>query len=87
MDHRRFYFDRKTDVSGNSGTGRVAEGVRFSNGKVAVCWITETTSTTIYDNMADVAALHSHEGATEVVWIDEDESLTRPMRWLTPDRK
>ena len=32
---RRFHFIREKDASGVSGVGKVAEGVIFSNGKVA----------------------------------------------------
>ena len=56
-----------------SGTGRVAEGVLFRNGKACLCWQTDTARTAVYENMKDVEHLHGHEGATEIVWIDKDE--------------
>ena len=34
---KRFRFKRTEDVSGISGTGIVAEGVEFTNGKVVMC--------------------------------------------------
>lgn len=69
---RRFYFDRNNDVSGTSGTGAVAEGVQFSDGRVALRWITGDmpSSTVIYDNIDDAQTIHGHGGGTEVVWID-----------------
>ena len=70
----RFWLDRKTDETGVSGTGRVAEGVRFANGKVALSWLTVHTSTVIYDAMVDVVAIHGHGGKTSVTWQDEQPS-------------
>ena len=34
-----FYLKREEDESGISGTGRVAQGFVFDNGKVAVTWL------------------------------------------------
>lgn len=70
---RRFEIHRQEDPSGISGTGFVAEGVRFSDGAVALRWRTTTSSTAIYDNMGDLIAVHGHGGATQVRWIDEIE--------------
>ena len=68
---RRFVLLRKKDLSGNSGTGYVAEGVMFSDGTCAMRWKTETASTTIYDDIEHVKKLHGHEGATELEWVDD----------------
>ena len=62
-----FYLKRTEDESGVSGTGRVAQGFIFDNGKVAVTWLSEHPSVTIYDNIGEVHAIHSHGGKTEVV--------------------
>jgi hypothetical protein len=69
---RRFFFDRTTDVSGTSGTGPVAEGVQFSDGRVALRWVTSDmpSSTVLYDSIDDAITIHGHGGGTEVVWID-----------------
>jgi hypothetical protein len=93
MTQRRFYLNRIKDLSGNSGTGRVAEGCEFSNHVAVVCWQTERYSTTVYQDISDVAKLHGHEGATEVVYIDDengepyksDEAL-RFSDWNAPPR-
>jgi len=61
-----FYLVRKEDESGVSGTGRVAQGFVFDNGKVAVTWLSEHPSTTIYDSIGEVRAIHGHEGKTEL---------------------
>jgi hypothetical protein len=70
---RRFQLDRHEDATGVSGTGIVAQGVLFDNGKVALTWLTERPSVTVYDSMADLEAVHLHEGATSLVWQDEPQ--------------
>ena len=66
-----FYLQRKVDVSGTSGTGRVAEGVEFSDGSCVLRWLTHFKSTAIYSSIAELDAIHGHSGATEVVFQDE----------------
>ena len=61
-----FYLKREEDESGISGTGRVAQGFVFDNGKVAVTWLSEHPSVTIYDNIGEVHAIHGHGGKTIV---------------------
>ena len=71
-----FFLERKIDVSGTSGTGRVAEGIIFDDGKCALRWITKKapSSTALYDSIEDVKFIHGHGTATDVViW---DISLT-----------
>ncbi len=68
---RRFVFKRVTDVSGTSGTGIVAEGVQFTDGTVAVRWRSFISSHVIYPNAQAAEAIHSHGGATKMVWLDE----------------
>lgn len=71
---RRFYLDRKEDATGISGTGRVVEGVVFSNGLVALTWfnprIAQWTSVSLYPDMDVVEQIHGHGGKTEIVWVD-----------------
>jgi len=67
---RRFVLARSEDVHGNSGTGYVATGIRFINGKVAMCWNTKTSSIAIYDSIEDLESIHGHEGRTVVEWVD-----------------
>ena len=62
-----FYLNRLEDESGVSGTGRVAQGFIFDNGKVCLTWLSEHPSVTIYDNIGEVHAIHGHQGKTEVV--------------------
>lgn len=62
-----FYLQRIEDENGVSGTGRIAQGVIFDNGKVALTWLSDTPSVAMYDSMGDVRSIHGHEGRTEVV--------------------
>jgi len=62
-----FYLNRTEDESGISGTGRVAQGFIFDNGKVCVTWLSEHPSVTVYDNIGEVRAIHGHAGKTEII--------------------
>lgn len=70
---RRFHFERLEDASGVSGCGIVAEGVEFSNGHVALTWLSAHPSINLYDNMNDVMLIHGHEGRTKIVFDDPAE--------------
>jgi hypothetical protein len=67
---RRFLLDRDVDVSGVSGTGVVAEGVVFTDGTVVIRWTVEYRSTAIYASVADLMAIHGHDGSTRMHWVD-----------------
>jgi len=77
MGMRRFHFMRLEDASGVSGCGVVAEGVVFSNGKVALEWLSDHASTNLYDSIADVEFIHGHHGRTKIVFDDPVEVKTR----------
>ena len=64
---RIFYLNRTEDESGVSGTGRIAQGFIFDNGKVCLTWLSEHPSVTIYDNIGEVRAIHGHQGKTELI--------------------
>lgn len=67
----RFELHRDTDPTGISGTGVVAEGVEFTDGRVALRWVTgQHRSTVLWDDIRSVEAIHGHNGATRLVWID-----------------
>lgn len=76
---RRFRLRRDVDETGVSGVGVVAEGVEFTDGRVALRWLTDTTSTGVYDSVGDVCSIHGHGGRTEVVWVDTPE--VGPLGW------
>lgn len=67
---RRFHFERDKDVSGTSGCGIVAEGVIFSNGHVALTWLSKHPSINLYDSIEDVELIHGHQGCTKIVYDD-----------------
>ena len=73
---RRFNLVRTVDHTGNSGVGIVAEGVEFSDGRVAMHWTVKLKTTTVFEKIEDVMFLHNHEdtdyvGGTSVEWIDK----------------
>lgn len=73
---RKFVLHRHSDISGFSGTGIVAEGVEFTNGRVCMCWLSrQTHSLVIHENITEVEHVHGHNGATTVEWIDEEQIL------------
>lgn len=63
---RPFDLVRLVDATGISGTGKVAEGCVFSDGTVALRWLTEHRSTVIYESAREVLAIHGHGGQTEL---------------------
>ncbi|WP_329001164.1 hypothetical protein OHA18_42855 [Kribbella sp. NBC_00709] len=90
MSSRRFRLIRHQDVSGVSGTGPVAEGVQFTDGSVALRWYGDYPTTTVWDGIDSVIAIHGHGGATEVEWLDPepgpDPDLKLPPRESLPPR-
>lgn len=67
---RRFQLHRDHDESGVSGVGVVAEGCEFSNGLCSLTWLTEYRCVTIFTSVKELIAVHGHEGATRLVWVD-----------------
>lgn len=65
---RIFQLLRHEDATGVSGAGVVAEGVEFSDGSVALSWLTEHTSMGIYRSVDDVEKIHGHSGKTEIIF-------------------
>lgn len=73
---RRFHLQRLTDVTGASGTGRVADGVLWPDGTASVRWRTERRSIVFWDNgIDDARATHEHGGASRIVF---DDPANRP---------
>jgi hypothetical protein len=77
---RRFHLLRHRDMSGISGTGVVALGVRWPDGTASVRWLGPRPSIVFWDRggMADAEHVHGHGGATEIVWDDEAPSHEMP---------
>ena len=73
----RFVLYREQDISGvstqfiSAEPAVVAEGTLLSNGRVALTWLSPMITVAAYDGMDVVQALHGHNGATKVHWIDE----------------
>jgi len=67
---RRFVLKRDEDETGISGTGVVAEGVEYSNGRCSFTWLTHQEAVNNYGSMKTVEELHGHHGKTKVVYID-----------------
>ena len=75
---RRFMMIRRVDETGVSGTGHIADGVVFDDGKVVVRWRTATPGTTSFDSIEHAKAVHGHDGKTAVEFHDDDA----PVMWL-----
>jgi hypothetical protein len=63
-----FVLRRNADVTGISGTGVVADGVRFPDGRVATRWRDSqgVAQTCAWDRLGHVKQIHGHNGATVV---------------------
>lgn len=66
---RIFHLVRTVDETGVSGTGIVAEGVVFTDGRVALRWKGEHASTVVWDTIDSAIAVHGHGGRTQVVFV------------------
>lgn len=65
---RPFLLVRDIDETGISGTGVVARGCQFADGVCVLTWLTQHTSTAIYASIAEVRAIHGHDGKTRIEW-------------------
>lgn len=80
MTHRRFHLERDTDITGASGTGRVADGILWPDGTATLRWRGPRASTVHWDSLADAEAIHGHGGHTRIVWDDP-----QPIGWDQAD--
>ena len=67
---RRFILQRHRDPTGVSGVGWVAEGVQFTDGRCALRWRLAIAAGAFYDSIEDLCAIHGHNGATEIHFLD-----------------
>ncbi|MFC6885305.1 hypothetical protein [Actinomadura yumaensis] len=73
MRPRRFILQRDHDVTGISGLGHVADGVLWPDGTASLRWRGEHPSLVFWDRgMVSAEHVHTHYGASRIVWIDED---------------
>jgi hypothetical protein len=84
IDSRLFVLDRVEDQSGISGTGVVAEGIEFSDGTVVMRWRTHIKSTSIYESVRAVEAIHGHGGRTRIRFI-ESRPITESLIFASDD--
>ncbi len=75
---RCFVLQRDEDKTGVSGTGVIAEGCCFSTGWVALAWLTTVNSLVFYPSIANVEAIHGHQGSTRIVWQEAAEVYFSP---------
>lgn len=71
---RLFYLRRLIDISGVSGIGRVAEGVVFDDGTVALRWLSSHRSVEVWPTLGDMIAIHGHGGKSVVEMIPTSTS-------------
>lgn len=69
---RRFYLYRLEDETGVSGKGIVAEGCRFTDGTIAIRWLSATPSWNLYECVDYLEKVSGHGGKTKIVWQDDD---------------
>jgi hypothetical protein len=71
---RRWVLYRTSDVSGVSGTGVVAQGIEFPDGRVAYRWHTNKPgmngTTQFADCIEHVQQIHGHGGDSRIVFVD-----------------
>jgi hypothetical protein len=68
---RRFLLVRERDLTGVSGIGIVAEGAEFTSGLAVMRWLREPYAVGVFQSVADLIAVHGHEGATHIRFIDQ----------------
>lgn len=78
---RRFVMYRLADLSAthnalqaNPSEEPQFEGVVFTDGKVAIRWLTQCRSTSVWDSFEDVMAIHGHpEYESKLIWLDIED--------------
>jgi len=66
---RIFQLVRSIDPTGISGTGIVADGCVFPNGKVCLCWRGNLSSIVIHESLDNVIKIHGHNGPNPIHFI------------------
>lgn len=75
---KRFFLQRHQDITGISGTGKVAEGCILHSGKVVMSWLSATPSGCVHESIEAVQKIHGHSGATEIVFPEDDDLSALP---------
>lgn len=71
-ESRRFHLQREHDVTGVSGTGRVADGIVWPDGTVSIRWTGPMPSTVFWHSLENALHVHGHGGHTRIVWDDPE---------------
>jgi hypothetical protein len=72
----RFELQRHTDVTGVSGEGKVAEGVRLDDNTAVVRWLGDKPSYVLWPDYGHAVAVHGHHGLT--VFVPGEEVVGAP---------
>lgn len=64
---------RDEDITGISGTGKIAAGALFADGTAVLHWPGDpyTTTTVHPGGLESILHIHGHGGKTRIVWDDE----------------
>jgi hypothetical protein len=79
---RRFHLQRDTDPTGISGTGRIADGIAWTDGTATIQWLGERPSITTWyrpgAGMSDAEWVHTHGFTTDtrIVWEEGSPDQT-----------
>ena len=80
---RRFLLVRNDDVTGKSGVGIIGEGIEWRGGTADLHWVTDYESFVHWPGGVDaILAVHGHEGATVVRFLDDVPNLDSPDSWI-----
>ncbi|MFF1822307.1 hypothetical protein ACFVWG_33705 [Kribbella sp. NPDC058245] len=74
---RLFRLVRHADASGLRGTGTLAEGVEWSDGSVALRWRGPWASTSSWDRIEALLAVHATDGRTLLHWWSDPAPVPR----------
>lgn len=81
---KNFYLMRHSDVNGLSGTGVVAVGSIYPNGKAHMQWVSFKSSFEMHDSIESLIDIHGHNGATELVYgyppCADDKQAKKPRK-------
>ena len=68
---RRFHLLRTEDETGVSVKGVVAEGTEFTDGHVAIRWMSSMPSWNLYSSLKHLKKIAGHNGKTKIIWKDD----------------
>ena len=75
---RRFWLYRDEDPTGVGGTGIVAEGIIFSDGRAVLRWLSAVSAIGVYPNLDSIRLIHGHQGRTKILMNDVYSDVVPP---------